>query len=123
MRFRRRAGRSKAGPATNEDLYDREVRWAALGTKTRPVVLLTRQAVIGRLRSVVVAPCTTTVRGLPSEVQLGPEEGLPKRCVANLDNVTLVDVEALGALVTVLDAGVMAQMCTAVGAALGCDRR
>jgi len=99
------------------------VRWAVLGTKTRPVVLLTRQAVIGRLRSVVVAPCTTTVRGLPSEVALGPEEGLPKPCVANLDNVTLIDVNALAGLVTMLDPTVMARMCAAVTAALGCDRR
>lgn len=99
-----------------------EVRWAELGTKARPVVLLTRQAVIGRLRSVVVAPCTTTVRGLPSEVHLGPDDGLPKPCVANLDNLTLVDVGALGELVTVLDAGVMARICDAANAALGCDR-
>ncbi len=99
-----------------------EVRWANIGTKTRPVVLLTRQAVIGRLRSVVVAPCTTTVRSLPSEVPLGPEEGLPKTCVANLDNVTLVDVGALGELVTMLDAPVMTRMCAALSAAVGCDR-
>ncbi len=93
-----------------------------MGTKTRPVVLLTRQSVIGRLRSVVVAPCTTTVRDLPSEVALGPEDGLPKPCVANLDNITLVDVEALGGLVTVLTADAMARMCVAAGVALGCDR-
>ncbi len=85
------------------------------------MVLLTRQAVIGRLRSVVVAPCTTTVRDLPSEVALGPDEGLPKPCVANLDNVTLVDVTALGGLVTVLDATVMARMCEALNVAMGCD--
>ena len=99
-----------------------EVRWADLGTKTRPVVLLTRQAVVGRLRSVVVAPCTTTVRDLPSEVSLGPEDGLPKPCVVNLDNITLVEVEALGGLVTVLDPTVMARVCSAVNVALGCDR-
>ncbi len=97
-----------------------EVRWANVGPKTRPVVLLTRQAVIGRLRSVVVAPCTTTVRGLPSEVALGQEEGLPKPCVANLDNVTLIDVSALGGLVTSLDDEVMARMCAALNVAIGC---
>jgi mRNA interferase MazF len=93
-----------------------------VGTKTRPVVLLTRQAVIGRLRSVIVAPCTTTVRDLPSEVPLGPADGLPKPCVANLDNVTLVDAGTLGDLVAVLDAPVMARMCAALSAAVGCDR-
>lgn len=87
------------------------MRWADLGTKTRPVVLLSRQAVIGRLRSVVAAPCTTTVRGLPSEVALGPDEGMPKPCVANLDNVTLVHVDAFAELVTVLDPAVMTRMC------------
>lgn len=69
----------------------------------------------------LVAPCTTTVRDLASEVVLGPEEGLPKPCVANLDNLTLVEVDALGDLVTVLDATVMGRMCAAAGAALGCD--
>lgn len=85
------------------------------------MVLVTRQGVIGRLRSVVVAPCTTTVRDLPSELALGPEEGLPKPCVAILDHVTLVDVTALGALVTVLDPTVMGRMCDALTVALGCD--
>lgn len=97
-----------------------DVRWANVGAKTRPVVLLTRQAVIGRLRSVMVAPCTTTVRDLPSEVALGPDEGLPKPCVANLDNVTLLDVGALGGLVTSLDDEVMGRMCAALSAAVGC---
>lgn len=99
-----------------------EIRWAEVGTKTRPVVVLTRQAVVGRLRSVVVAPCTTTVRGLPSEVPLGVEEGLPKTCVANLDNITLVEVVALGELIATLDNPTMTRICAAVAAALDCDR-
>jgi len=45
-----------------------EITRADLGAKRRPVVVLTRQAVIGRLRSVAVTPCTTTLRNLPSEV-------------------------------------------------------
>ena len=99
-----------------------EVRWADLGTKQRPVVLLTRQAVIGRLRSVVVAPCTTTVRSLPSEVTIGPDDGLPKQCVVNLDNVTLVDVGALGEVITKLEPDVMRRLCSALSVAVGCDR-
>lgn len=99
-----------------------EVRWADVGTKTRPVVVLTRQAVVDRLRSIVVAPCTTTVRGLPSEVPLGPEDGLPKACVANLDNVSLVDLDAVGEVLATLDRPVMDQLCEALDFALGCDR-
>jgi mRNA interferase MazF len=99
-----------------------EVRWAEVGTKTRPVVLLTRDAVIGRLRSFVVAPCTTTVRGLPSEVALGPEEGLPKACVVNLDNVTLVDASAVGERITALAPATMRRLCHALEVAVGCDR-
>lgn len=83
---------------------------------------MTRQAVINRLRSIVVAPCTTTVRDLPSEVAVEPEEGLPKRCVVNLDNVALVDVTALGDVITTLDHDLMRKICGAVEVALGCDR-
>lgn len=99
-----------------------EVRWADLGTKQRPVVLLTRQAVIGRLRSVLVAPCTTTVRSLPSEVTVGPDDGLPKQCVVNLDNVTLVDVGTLGKVITTLEPDIMRRVCSALSVALDCER-
>lgn len=85
-------------------------------------MLLTRQAVVGRLRSVVVAPCTTTIRDLPSEVPLGVDEGLPKACVANLDNITLVDVGLVGDLIATLDDQVMRRICAAIAAALDCDR-
>jgi len=47
---------------------------------------------------------------------------MPKSCVANFDNVTLVDVNALAGLVTVLDPAVMARVCAALNAAMGCDR-
>jgi mRNA interferase MazF len=99
-----------------------EVWWAEVGTKTRPVVILTRDAVVGRLRSLVVAPCTTTIRGLHSEVSLGPEEGLPRCCVVNLDNVTLVDAQTLRERITTLGDGAMAQICHALAIAVGCDR-
>lgn len=99
-----------------------EVRWADLGAKRRPVVLLTRQSVIGRLTSVVVAPCTTTVRNLPTEVRLASADGLPKKCVVNLDNVSLVETGALGGLVTSLTEDRMREVCAALNLALGCDR-
>lgn len=100
-----------------------EVRWIVGddAAKGRPGVVMTRQAVVGQLRSVLVAPITTRVRNLPSEVTLGPEHGLPKPCVANLDNLALVDIELLGTVICTLDATAMAAICTALAVAVGCD--
>jgi mRNA-degrading endonuclease toxin of MazEF toxin-antitoxin module len=100
-----------------------EVRWI-IGdgtTKVRPGVVMTRQAVAGLLRSVLVAPLTTRHRDIPSEVSLGPEHGLDRSCVANLDNLALVDVDLLGAVITELDASTMSALCAALGAAVGCE--
>jgi len=57
---------------------------------SRPVVILTRDAVLHSIDSVVVTLVTRTVRGLPTEVVLGRRQGLPARCVANLDNILTV---------------------------------
>lgn len=97
------------------------MRWADVGAKTRPVVLLTRDAIIGRLRSFLVAPCTTTIRNLPSEVTLGTDDGLPRPCVVNLDNVTLVEAEAVGQLISKLSEDVMTEICSALAVAVGCE--
>ena len=56
-----------------------EVWWAATAGGDRPVVVLTRDPVADRIEAVVVAPCTRTVRGLTSELPLGPDDGLPER--------------------------------------------
>jgi mRNA interferase MazF len=58
------------------------------GDKRRPVVILTRDSVLPRLTTVLVAPVTTRIRDIPTEVRLGPAQGLPRPCVANLDNIT-----------------------------------
>ncbi len=71
-----------------------QVWWADLD-KVRPVVVLTRDRVAPRLSRVLVAPVTTTIRGLPTEVRLGRAEGVQDACVASLDNVQLVPVAAL----------------------------
>ncbi len=68
--------------------------WADLD-KVRPVVVLTRQRVASRLARVLVAPITTTVRGIATEVPLGSAEGVRDGSVANLDNVQLVPVGCL----------------------------
>lgn len=100
-----------------------EVRWAEVGTKRRPVVLLTRNVVIERLHSILVAPCTTTVRQIPSEVPLGPADGLPQDCVVNLDHATLVGRDELGVLITTLPPQHMSLICAALERAVGCDHR
>jgi mRNA interferase MazF len=71
-----------------------QVWWADLD-KVRPVVVLTRARVAPRLTRLLVAPITTTVRGLATEVRLGPAEGVSESCVANLDNIQLVPAASL----------------------------
>jgi mRNA interferase MazF len=69
-----------------------ELWWAALPPPVgrRPVLLLSRKPSYEYLNRVIVVEVTTTIRGIPQEVGLGPAEGLPRRCVANLDNVHVV---------------------------------
>ncbi len=67
-----------------------EIRWAELPEPIgrRPVLLLTRTPAYEYLAKVIVAEITTTLRGIPQEVSLGPREGLGHRSVANLDNIS-----------------------------------
>ncbi len=64
--------------------------------KSRPVVVLTREAVRPYLRGVTVAPITSRIRGLSVEVPVGPENGLDQRSVINLDNIQTIDAQDLG---------------------------
>jgi len=80
-----------------------EVWWGEVpDAKPRPYLVLTRDEAIPVLRRVVVAPITRSTRGIPTEVPLGPPEGLPTECVASLDNVLTIGkallVRRLGAL-------------------------
>ncbi len=74
-----------------------EVWWCELAEiGRRPVVILSRDAAIPRLRRALVAPCTTTIRSLPSEVVLEPgDDPVPRRCVVNLDSVEGVSIGVL----------------------------
>ncbi len=69
-----------------------EIWWAELPAPvgSRPVVILTRDSVLPSISAIVVALVTRTVRQLPTEVLLGRRQGLPARCVANLDNILTV---------------------------------
>ena len=81
-----------------------DVWWTDLHELTgrRPVVLLSRNEAYAVRELVTIAPVTTRVRRIPSEVPLGMEDGLPKPCVANLDTVTTIPKRALTARLTVL---------------------
>jgi mRNA interferase MazF len=85
----------------------------------RPVVVLTRDSVLEYLDETTVAAVTRTVRGIPSEVPLGPEDGLPEACAVNLDHVQTVARARLGALVTTLPGRRMDEIREALLFALG----
>jgi mRNA interferase MazF len=64
-----------------------EIWWAEAEDKRRPVLVVTRSDAVPVLRWLVVAPVTRTIRGIPTEVALGPTNGLPDECVASFDNL------------------------------------
>ena len=87
----------------------------------RPVVVLSRDAAIPRLRRTLIAPCTTTVRGLPSEVVLDPEvDPVPRRSAVNLDSVESVAVATLTDRLGRLADARMREICDALGVAVDC---
>ena len=88
--------------------------------KQRPVVVLTRDSAIGHLATVTVAPITSTIRGVPSEVILDIEDGMKGRCAVNLHNAVTVAQARLGRRVSTLHAGRMQEVCAALGFSLGC---
>lgn len=89
--------------------------------KRRPVLILTRNSAIGFLNALTVAPITTTVRDIPSEVLLTPEDGLLTDCVANLDNIQTVPKAKLGSLIAYLSPERMVEVNQAISFALGLD--
>jgi mRNA interferase MazF len=91
-----------------------------LEEELRPVLVLTRDSAISYLTRVTVAPITSTIRGVPSEVVLGPEDGMKRPCAANLHNVVTVSKEHLGRRLVRLEAPRMREVCDALGFALGC---
>ena len=82
--------------------------------------MLTRESALGYLSTVTVAPITSTVRGVPSEVVLTEEDGMKHVCAINLHNVVTVSKEHLGRRVAKLSTQRLAEVCAALGFALGC---
>ena len=98
-----------------------EVRWYKFSRpdKNRPVIVLTRDSVLSYLGEVTVAPITTTVRDIPSEVLLGPADGLPRECAVNLDHVQTVSKVKLGGLITSVSSKKLNEIRAALLFALG----
>ena len=88
--------------------------------KQRPVLILTRAAAIGYLSTVSVAPITSTVRGVPSEVVLDLDDGMKGRSAVNLHNAVTIAQARVGRRVSSLSQARMDEVCAALRFALGC---
>ena len=97
-----------------------EIRWYRFDhpDKRRPVVILTRDSIIPWLGEVTVAPITTNIRNIPSEVVLSVADGLPRDCAVNCDHLQTVSPRRLGVAVARLNPAKMDEVATAVRFAL-----
>jgi mRNA interferase MazF len=93
-----------------------EIRWYKfqLPDKNRPVLILTRDSILEYLGEVTVAPITSTLRDIPSEVFLSEEEGMPKDCAVNCDHIQTVSKGKIGSRITTLTSEKMEQVREAV---------
>jgi mRNA interferase MazF len=98
-----------------------EVRWYRFSSpdKTRPVLILTRDSVLDYLGEVTIAPITSTVRDISSEVVLTDEDGMVRTCAVNLDHLQTVSKGRVGALLTTLSVARMREVRAALLFALG----
>jgi mRNA interferase MazF len=100
-----------------------DICWYAFKTpdKKRPVLILTRDSAIGVLNSITIAPITSTIRSIPTEVVLTEEDGLPSTCAANFDNIQTVPKSNIGDRIATLTARRMKEAASAVSFALALD--
>ena len=98
-----------------------EVRWYRFAPpdKRRPVVILTRNSILEYLGEVTVAPVTSTVRGIPSEVALAQEDGMPHACAVNCDHLQTVVKSRIEQVITTLSPERMREIRTAIHFSLG----
>ena len=89
--------------------------------KKRPVVVLTRDSAAAYLSTVTVAPITSAIRGVPSEVVLNEEDGMKAPCAINLHRAVTVSQHRLGKRVAQLSSLRMSEICAALRFSLGCD--
>ena len=97
-----------------------EIRWYkfARPDKKRPVVILTRDSILEYLGEVTVAPVTSTVRDIPSEVALSKEDGMPRVCSVNCDHIQTVAKSKIGSRLATLSDDRMRDVARAIGFAL-----
>ena len=100
--------------------------WADLwiveaGGARRPALVLTRPEAVDRLERVLVALATTTVRGLPSEVRIGPDEGVDTECVVNLDSPELLSRSRFASFIGPFPLQRWHEVCRALAAAINCQ--
>lgn len=98
-----------------------EVWWGEIaGVGRRPFLVMTRSAAIPVLHSVLAAPISRTVRGIPTELPLGPDDGMPTECAAIFDNLRVVPKANLVERLCALDLARMAEACAALRLAVDC---
>ena len=97
-----------------------EIRWYKFKApdKNRPVLILTRDSVLEYLGEVTVAPITSTVRDIPSEVFLSMQDGMTRDCAINFDHIQTVSKGKIGSLITELSADKLEKVCEAIQFAL-----
>ncbi|MFN2470196.1 MAG: type II toxin-antitoxin system PemK/MazF family toxin [Gaiellaceae bacterium] len=86
----------------------------------RPHLLLTRQAAIPVLNALLCVPATRSLRGIPTEVRIGPKDGMPEECALSLDNLTAIDRSYFVERICRLGPERMHDVCTALALASGC---
>jgi len=93
-----------------------EIRWYKFQPpdKNRPVLILTRDSILEYLGEVTVAPITSTIRDIPSEVFLSRAEGMPKECAVNCDHIQTVSKGKIGSRITTLSHEKMDQVREAI---------
>jgi len=98
-----------------------EIRWYEFRPpdKRRPVLVLTRTSAIQFLNDVTVAPITSTIRDIPSEVVLGIDDGMPQECAVNFDHIQTVPKAKVGRLITNLSIDKLNEADSALCFALG----
>ena len=98
-----------------------EIRWYHFKSpdKKRPVLILTRNSIIEYLSEVTIAPITTTIRNIPSEIFLSQEDGVPQEIAINLDHIQTVSKEKIGAFITSVSQTKLDQVKKAIEFSLG----
>ena len=97
-----------------------EIRWYKFQSpdKKRPVLILTRDSVLEYLGEVTIAPITSTIRDIPSEIYLSSQDGMPRDCAINCDHLQTVAKGRIGSLITTLSSDKLKEVSNAIYFAL-----